>query len=398
MMQEKISPFTPGSPARADLFAGREGQIWEVSNYLTQAAHGRMENVFLVGDRGIGKSSFASFILEKARAGDNFVGVHVHWGGANTLEEMARRVVEELVNEIRRYSWHDELMRFVREHVRSVGVFGARLEFQPPRQDLAHIVSSFPNVLGDFLARIVEHNKGAIIILDDINGLAETPMFAHWYKSMADYVATHFESYPVLIMVSGLPENRVQLADHQPSLLRVFRVIELGRLSDWEVENFFGKAFSQAGIRIESDAMSVMVVYSGGLPAMMQEIGNAVFWEDQDGVVDLGDAIEGVFNAAMDVGRKYLNPKVYDTFRNERYQAIIRKLGTYPVQQGFTRRQVADSLTSEELRVFDNFLRRLRELRVVEMDHQGGRGAYRYTNQIFPVYMLIEAERRLHLR
>ena len=398
MMQEKISPFTPGSPARADLFAGRESQIWEVSNYLTQAAHGRMENVFLIGDRGIGKSSFASFILEKARASENFVGAHVHLGGANTLEEMARRVVEELVNEIRRYSWHDELMRFIREHVRSVGVFGARLEFQPPSQDLAHIVSSFPNVLGDFLARIGEHNKGAIIILDDINGLAETPMFAHWYKSMADYVATHFESYPALIMVSGLPENRVQLANHQPSLLRVFRVIELDRLSDGEVEYFFDNAFSQLGIRVKPDAMRVMVRYASGLPVMMQEIGDAVFWEDRDGVVNRDDAGEGVVGAAKKVGQKYLNPNVYNALRSERYQTIIRKLGDYPVQQGFTRRQVADSLTSEELRVFDNFLRRLRELGVVEADPQGDRGAYRYTNLIFPVYMRVESQRRSRLR
>lgn len=392
MVQEKISPFTPGSPARADLFAGRERQIWEVSNYLTQAAHGRMENVFLIGDRGIGKSSFASFILEKARASDNFVGAHVHLGGADTLEEMARRVVEELVNEIRRYSWHDELMRFVREHVRSVGVFGARLEFHPPREDLAHIVSSFPNVLGDFLARIREHNKGAIIILDDINGLAETPTFANWYKSMADYVATHFKSYHALMMVSGLRENREQLANHQPSLLRVFRPIELDRLSDGEVENFFDKAFSQAGIEVDPDAMYGMVTHSSGLPVMMQEIGDAVFWEDQDGEVNQSDAVGGVLRASMNVGRKYLNPNVYNALGSERYQAIIRKLVDDPTQQGFTRRQVADSLTSEELRVFDNFLRRLRELGVVEADPQGDRGAYRYTNLIFPVYMWLESQ------
>ncbi len=398
MMQEKISPFTPGSPARADLFAGRERQIWEVSNYLTQAAHGRMENVFLIGDRGIGKSSFASYILEKARASNDMVGVHVHLGGADTLEEMARRVVEELVNEVSRHSWRNELTGFVREHVRSVDLLGLTMEFHPPREDLAHIVSRFPNVLDQFLTRIKEHNAGAIIILDDINGLAETPMFAHWYKSMADYVATHFESYPALIMVSGLPENRVQLSNHQPSLLRVFRVIELDRLSDGEVEYFFDNAFSQLGIRVKPDAMRVMVRYASGLPVMMQEIGDAVFWEDRDGVVNRDDAGEGVVGAAKKVGQKYLNPNVYNALRSERYQTIIRKLGDYPVQQGFTRRQVADSLTSEELRVFDNFLRRLRELGVVEADPQGDRGAYRYTNLIFPVYMRVESLERSRLR
>lgn len=392
MMQEKINPFTPGRPAQADLFAGRTRQIREVSNYLAQASYGRMENVFLIGDRGIGKSSFASFILEKARASNNFVGVHVHLGGADTLEEMVRRVIEDLVNQVRRHSWHNELTGFIREHVRSVEMFGVTLEFSPPREDLAHIVSRFPNVLGEFLDRISEHNAGAIIILDDINGLAKTPMFADWYKSMADYIATHFESFPALIMVSGLPENREQLADHQPSLLRVFRAIELDRLSDDEVENFFRKAFSQAEIRVESNAMYGLVTHSSGLPVMMQEIGDAVFWEDRDGVVDLGDAVGGVISAAVNVGRKYLNPSVYNTLGSTRYQTIIRKLVDDPTQQGFTRRQVAESLTSEERKVFDNLLRRLRELGVVEADPQGGRGAYRYTNQIFPVYMWLESQ------
>lgn len=394
MVQEKISPFTPGSPARADLFAGRERQIWEVSNYLTQAAHGRMENVFLIGDRGIGKSSFASFILEKARVSNNFIGVHVHLGGADTLEEMARRVIEDLVNEVRRHSWHNELTGFIREHVRGFELFGLTMEFHPPREDLEHIVGRFPNVLRGFLDRIKEHNAGAIIILDDINGLAETPKFANWYKSMADYVATHFKSYPALIMVSGLPENRKQLANHQPSLLRVFRPIELDRLSDGEVENFFDKAFSQAGIEVDPDAMREMVGYSSGLPVMMQEIGDAVFWENHDNVVDLDDAGEGVINAAVNVGRKYLNPNVYNALRSERYQTIIRKLADDFIEEGFTRRQVAETLTLEERRVFDNFLRRLRDLGVIETDPQGGRGAYRYTNQIFPVYMMMESQAR----
>ena len=398
MVQEKISPFTPGSPARADLFAGRERQIWEVSNYLTQAAHGRMENVFLIGDRGIGKSSFASFILEKARVSNNFIGVHVHLGGADTLEEMARRVIEDLVNEVRRHSWHNELTGFIREHVRGFELFGLTMEFHPPREDLEHIVGRFPNVLGGFLDRIKEHNAGAIIILDDINGLAETPKFANWYKSMADYVATHFKSYPALMMVSGLRENREQLANHQPSLLRVFRPIELDRLSDGEVENFFDKAFSQAGIGVESDAKHVMVRYSSGLPVMMQEIGEAVFWEDRNSAVDIGDALEGVISATVNVGRKYLNPNVYDALGSERYQTIIGKLAGDSKQQRFTRRQVADRLTSEEVKAFDNFLRKLRELGVIEADPQGGRGAYRYTNQIFPVYMWLESQRRSRLR
>lgn len=391
MTPEKSSPFTPGNPVRADLFAGRHQQIQDVSNYLMQAASGRMENVFLTGERGIGKSSFASFTLQKARANNNMVGVHIFLGGVTTLDELVRKVIEELINEISDRSWYDTVSELLGDYVRKVGVFGVTIEFRPPIENLSHIVGNFPDVLGGLLARISEHNDGVLIILDDINGLAETGLFANWYKSVVDHTATHFGAYPALIMLSGLPEKRDQLATQQRSLLRVFRALELGRLSDQEVESFFERAFASANMNLTDEAMRVMVHFSSGLPIMMQEIGDATFWENADGAISKQDAISGVVRAAFNVGIKYMTPNVYNTLRSSRYQTIIRKLAD-DLQPGFTRQEVASRLTPEELGVFDNFLRRLRKLGVVELDPTGGRGSYRYTNQIFPVYMYAESQ------
>ena len=392
MTLEKSSPFTPGNPARAELFAGRLQQIQAVSNYLMQAASGRMENVFLTGERGIGKSSFASFTLQKARANNNMVGVHIFLGGVTTLEELVRKIIEDLINEISDRSWYDSVSEFLGDYVRKVGVFGVTIEFRPPIENLSHIVGNFPDVLGGLLARISQHNDGVLIILDDINGLAETGLFANWYKSVVDHTATHFGAYPALIMLSGLPEKRDQLATQQRSLLRVFRVLDLGRLSDQEVESFFGKAFARADMNLTDDAMRVMVHFSSGLPIMMQEIGDATFWEDADGTISEEDAISGVGRAALNVGRKYMHPSVYNALRSDRYQTIIRKLAVDSIQPSFTRQEVASRLTPEELGVFDNFLRRLRKLGVVELYPTGGRGTYRYTNQIFPIYMYAESQ------
>lgn len=392
MTPEKSSPFTPGNPVRAELFAGRHQQIQDVSNYLMQAASGRMENVFLTGERGIGKSSFASFTLQKARANNNMVGVHIFLGGVTTLEELVRKVIEELINEISDRSWYDTVSEFLGDYVRKVGVFGVTIEFRPPIENLSHIVGNFPDVLGGLLARISQHNDGVLIILDDINGLAETGLFANWYKSVVDHTATHFGAYPALIMLSGLPEKRDQLATQQPSLLRVFRALELGRLSDQEVESFFEMAFASADMNLTDEAMRVMVHFSSGLPIMMQEIGDATFWEDADGAISKQDAISGVGSAALNIGRKYMHPSVYNAIRSDRYQTIIRKLAVDSIQPSFTRQEVASSLTPEELGVFDNFLRRLRKLGVVELDPTGGRGTYRYTNQIFPIYMYAESQ------
>ena len=390
--QKYSSPFTPGSPAPADLFAGRIRQIKEVSNYLNQTASGRQENVFLVGDRGIGKSSFASIMRQMASINHDMVGIHVFLGGVTTLEELVRRILEEIVEIGWDRPWYSRISEILGDHVKQVGIFGIKIEFQPSHEDLSRIVRRFPEVLGEFIARITEHNMGLFIILDDINGLADNDQFANWYKSVVDQVATQFGAYPVLIMLSGLSERLDQLSVQQPSLVRVFRIVELERLDDEEVEDFFNRAFGEVDMRVNSDAMKLMVGYSSGLPVMMQEIGDAAFWADSDGVVTQRDAISGINGAAINVGRKYLDPNIYRAIRSDRYRAIIRKMSGGSIQPSFTRQQIASMLNDEEFRVFDNLLRRLRELGVVELDHEGGRGAYKYTNQIYPVYMWMEAQ------
>ena len=390
--QKYSSPFTPGSPVPAELFAGRVQQVQEVENYLKQTASGRQENVFLVGDRGIGKSSFASIMRQMASINHDMVGVHVFLGGVTTLEELVRRILEEIVEIGWDKPWYNRISDILGDHVRQVGIFGIKIEFQPSREDLNQIVRRFPEVLGEFIARITEHNRGLLIILDDLNGLADNDQFANWYKSVVDQIATQFGAYPVLIMLSGLSERLDQLSVQQPSLVRVFRIVELERLDDEEVEDFFDRAFGEMGMIANADAMKLMVGYSSGLPVMMQEIGDATFWADSDGVVTQRDAVSGIRRAAVNVGRKYLDPNIYRAIRSDRYRAIIRKMSGDSIQPTFTRQQMTSILTDEEFRVFDNLLRRLRELGVVELDHEGGRGAYKYTNQIYPVYMWMEAQ------
>ena len=172
----------------------------------------------------------------------------------------------------------------------------------------------------------------------------------------------------------------------------MFRVVEIERLADEEVERFFEKAFGEVGMAVNSDAMRLMVEYSSGLPVIMQEIGDAIFWADSDGKVTRRDAISGIRGAAVNVGRKYLDPSIYRAIRSNRYRAIIRKMSSDSIQPTFTRQQIASRVSEEEFRVFDNLLRRLRQLGVVENDPEGGKGAYKYTNQIYPVYMWMEAQ------
>jgi hypothetical protein len=111
-------------------------------------------------------------------------------------------------------------------------------------------------------------------------------------------------------------------------------------------------------------------------------------------VIDEDDALYGIFTAAEVVGKKYLDPKVYRAIRSERYRSILRKLGeTWDFSGSFKKKEVEAKLTQSEKKVFHNFLRKMRELGVIESDLESGRGAYRFVNDLYPVYLMLESER-----
>ena len=123
----------------------------------------------------------------------------------------------------------------------------------------------------------------------------------------------------------------------------------------------------------------------------MQEIGDSVFWMASGGVVREQDAMDGLVLAAQNVGTKYLDPAFYRTVRSTRYRSIVRKMTTVASFAEFTRSEVMSRLDENESKVFDNLLRRLREVGIVEQDVEAGRGAYRFVNELYPVYVFLES-------
>ncbi len=392
MNMKEYSPFTPGYPVPVELFVGRAKQIEEIIKYVRQTSTtGKPENVFLIGRRGIGKSSLASFLRYYVSSKTDFLGVHVFLGRVSTLEEMVQLIFDKILKEVNEQASLQSLIKLFGKYIKEVGLFGISITFAPPQEDLKELVKKFPEAINNLLTKIKEQRKGLFIVLDDINGLTEKIDFANWYKSFVDEVATHFKHFPVFIMLIGLPEKRDALLSLQSSLMRIFRVVEIAKLSDEEVEKFLLNAFTKVSMEVENKAMRIMVHFSGGLPLLMHEIGDAVFWVDDDNIITEEDAKKGVIIAAQKVGEKYLDPKVYRALRSERYRSILRKLGETNSTK-FNKKEIEDRLNSNEKKVFHNFLQKMKELEVIEIDKESGPGSYRYVNEIYPVYVWIQSE------
>jgi hypothetical protein len=380
------SPFTPGNPVPVELFVGRTNQLEEILRNVKQARTGKQENIFLAGERGIGKSSFAKFVCNMA-CKERLLSVHVFLGQVTSLDEMVRRVFEELLKVSNTQSWYGKISGYFENKIQQIDLFGVAVSFHPTAEDTRELVNNFPEALVNIAEKIKTEKKGLFIVLDDIDAISRTPEFANWYKSFVDKVATHFDYFPISIMLIGLPEFRDNLSRNQPSLMRVFRVVEIEKLQEKEVKDFFLRAFNKVNIAVQESAMEIMVDYSGGLPTIMHEIGDAIFWIDEDGIVKDDDVWKGVISAAESIGKKYLDPLVYRAIRSEKYRSILRKLG---VTTSFKKNEIVAKLTKEEKAVFDNFLRTMRDRGVIMIDQEADRGTYKFVNDIYPVYIFME--------
>jgi len=380
------SPFTPGNPVPVELFVGRTNQLEEILRNVKQARTGKQENIFLAGERGIGKSSFADIVCNMA-CKERLLSVHVFLGQVTSLDEMVRRVFEELLKVSNTQSWYGKISGYFENKIQQIDLFGVAVSFHPTAEDTRELVNNFPEALVNIAEKIKTEKKGLFIVLDDIDAISRTPEFANWYKSFVDKVATHFDYFPISIMLIGLPEFRDNLSRNQPSLMRVFRVVEIEKLQEKEVKDFFLRAFNKVNIAVQESAMEIMVDYSGGLPTIMHEIGDAIFWIDEDGIVKDDDVWKGVISAAESIGKKYLDPLVYRAIRSEKYRSILRKLG---VTTSFKKNEIVAKLTKEEKAVFDNFLRTMRDRGVIMIDQEADRGTYKFVNDIYPVYIFME--------
>jgi len=387
----EYTPFTPGQRVPLDLFVGRANTIEKIMDYIKRPAAGGQEHIFLSGERGIGKTSLAQYLTGPVQREANLLPVHVNLGGVTSLEEMLRRVFEEVLNVANARPWFDKVRDLFGKYVDHVDVFGVKLAFNPPGESLGHLVSHFHEALYNIMERIKDESEGLFIVLDDINGLAKDDRFANWYKGFVESASMRYERFPVVFVLVGLPKIRSALNEHQPSLMRVFRVAEVSKLSDAEVERFFEKAFAKVECTVEPEAMERMVSLSGGFPILMQEIGDAIYRTDSDHTINEDDALAGCNEAAVAIGEKHLEQKVYRAIQSEGYMSILRKMG----RKGsiwFRKKDMLLELGDSEKRVFDNFLTKMKRLGVIIPFREMGSGCYKFANPLYMLYVMLESK------
>lgn len=383
------SPFYPGQPVPIEFFIGRLNEVSKISRAVGQVALGKPQAIFLTGEYGIGKSSLAGFMKFLAEKDGHLLGIHVFLGGAETVEDVATRTVEAAVKaQLYEPTVSEKVRNILARYVGKQDILGLSVNLDALKADGPTLTRGFLPFLGDLVTRLKDDGvKGVVLILDEINGITKNPQFSHFIKTLVDENGTSKNPVPLLLILCGVEERRVQMIEHHQPIDRIFDIVEIAPLTVEEMRDFFNRTFNSTGMAVTPEAMTELCHYSAGFPRIMHLIGENVFWRDSDGVIDREDAMTGVILSAEDVGRKFVDAQVYRALKSQDYRSILTKLSTAKFDLKFKRSEIENGLSATERKKFNNFLQKMKELAVLKSGE--GRGEYVFTNRMVRLYLML---------
>jgi hypothetical protein len=392
------SPFYPGQPVPLELFVGRKDQIERImSRGVMQVAQGKPIAIYVQGEYGIGKSSLAGFVQALAEKEYGLHGIYASLGGVTDLTELAVAVMEATIHSgAVAPSRSEKIRNWLAKYIGKSEFFGFSYDVGALKQDAPSISTHMGMLgfLGEARNRLADTGvNGIFLVLDEINGISANPQFAYFIKGLVDTNAMSKRPVPLLVMLCGVEERRREMIRHHSPVDRLFDVIDTEPLNLSETREFFARALESVQIKVEPQALDVLVRYSAGFPKIMHLIGDAVYWTDEDGVINEGDALHATLLAAQEVGQKYVDQQVYRALRSRDYHSILKKIAqASPNEMRFTKAAVASGLTDSEKKKFNNFLQRMKRLNVIRAGDV--QGEYVFNHRMVRLYIWLNSIRK----
>lgn len=394
------SPFDPGRPVSLPRFSGRNEEIRHIAQSLRGVLAGGPKGLFLSGERAIGKTSLARYIRVSARKEYGIIGSQSSLQTASSIDDVCSGVFSNLLIDVPEPGILNRVMDAMKKHIHSIGIAGFKVEFEPTpreREDLReNLVGAFADVY-KALNRDEQRVPGLLLILDDCERLARKEVFANFLRKFMEELSVKDYAPPMFVMLVGFPDTMGSIAKHNPSVPRMFDVIDLKTLTSEETQSFFEGSFQSVNVRIRPDALRTLVRYSGGHPAIAQELGDATFWADawdsRDHVVDIRDAQDGLYQATEQVGRKFLRFPVLQSFRMETRLPVLKVLAEVPPGGRVSKANLlkVPGVKKDQVEKWRDHMRELGVI-TVEAEHPGEE-YYSFTTQLYRLFMRMEVVR-----
>jgi len=389
------SPFYPGQPVPVELFVGRGSQIERImTRGAGQVEQGKPIAMYIQGEYGIGKSSIAGYVQWLAERDHNLHSIYAPLSNCSNLNDVAEAVLNATIRSGAFYPTRTESIgNWLGKYITKQSLFGQTIDLSALKQDAPALSS--PHEMLNFLRETrkrLENTgvKGIFLVLDALNGISSNPQFAHFIKSLIDSNALSPNPLPLLLILCGVEERRREMIQKHQPIDRIFDVVEIAPMNEMEMEEFFNRAFRSVHMEVDKPALKRLTFYSAGFPKIMHLLGDAVYWVDKDGIINNNDAKDAVLIAADEVGKKYVDQQVYRALRSSDYHSILLKISKVnPNEMGFMKSVVASALSATEKKKFNNFLQKMKRLKVIRSGDV--KGEYIFNMRMVRLYIWLQS-------
>ena len=383
------TPFEPGRPVSPSNFKGRRNDCIKIIRYLPNVIrNGVPEHFFISGKRGMGKTSFIQYVARIAEDNFQMIPIQFNNNDGSSVEELILKLIEKLSDEFDKGYWGKKFVDGFLKRINEIKIRGTGFSLEKQEILIRDIKRNFSQLLIEICENF--ENRGIFIIVDDINGLSDNVEFTNWYKSLFESIQFNEYHVPVVFALISYPKEFTNLCLINESFSRMFKLIEIDKLENNEIEEFFRHSFEKMGFIFKDDkSLDTMIYYSWGTPLIMQQIGESVLWNIRDSTIDEKIAIEGISDASIELGNKQIKAKL-NRIRSEHYEDILIKLGKNGMME-FKKSELANILEDNEKKVINSFLQRTKELGIIESVGKENSGEYTFVNRLYFAFFLIKS-------
>lgn len=277
-MSVKTNPYTPSAGHPPKYLAGRQEEIDQFKDLLTQDVI--MENLVITGLRGIGKTVLLNNLRPLA------LSEGWAWVGEDCSEQVSvseGSIATRLLTDIALLTSGV----YVKSEVSQVG-----FNPQPAEEKifltydhLREVYDKAPGLVADKLKRVFEYIwsilktldglKGIVFAYDEAQNLSDQSQDRQYPLSLLLDVFQYLQrnDIPFMLILTGLPTLMTKLVEARTYSERLFRVLTLTRLTDEaSVEAIVRPLNNQSEITFDDETVRTIVAASGGYPYFIQFI------------------------------------------------------------------------------------------------------------------------------
>jgi hypothetical protein len=298
------NPFAPGFGTPPPALAGRDEPLGRATAALRAGPQHPLFRHAYCGVRGVGKTVLVDAIAAVAR---HELGWPVVTHQAIADEDLLLALLGRLPTALADVRW--PRARSVRHLVDELtvgvdAVVKAEATIRPGPGPHPEVTARFEQALTAVGRQAAERDRGLLLCVDEVQTTPARPGLAALARAMQ---STARAGLPVAVILSGLPGLARHLADAGTFMERLPLVV-LGDLDADATRFALVKPAADVGVRVDGDALELLVRETGGYPYFVQLFG---FWAfDAMGrrrALRLADARAGV-----DGGRRHAARSLYE--------------------------------------------------------------------------------------